>query len=132
MTQTKQPPENPGRFAPGRPAAINANAICHSQHGNILGVIYIITNRQSHLADMDTNRNYDHLHSTRFERQMTLERTLAEFQEVCRRAYWQGFDAALRGIRVDQNPYPQHSGGAYFWRIGHIGSDDIRPPTPTL
>ena len=70
---------------------------------------------------MDAIQDHDHLHSSRFTQELQLEGVLAEFQELCRRAYWEGAKAARRGIREDQNPYPQYSGGAYFWQIGHTG-----------
>ena len=61
-------------------------------------------------------------------RQLHLEEMLADFQRSSCRAYWDGVAAAARGIRKDQNPYPEYSGGAEFWAAGYTGPD--RPITP--
>lgn len=71
------------------------------------------------LIIMDIIQDHDHWHPSSSGQVLKLERIMAEFQELCRRAFWEGAKAARQGIREDQNPYPQYSGGAYFWQIGY-------------
>lgn len=70
---------------------------------------------------MDTFQNRGSPQCNQAEREQHFEQMTAEFRQLCRRAYWEGVAAAQRGIREAQNPYPQYSGGAYFWWMGYTG-----------
>ena len=52
-----------------------------------------------------------------------LDKLLVDLQRSCCRAYWDGLEAAARGINKEQNPFPEHSAGADFWLAGYSQSN---------